>query len=119
MGGAVCTLQGSDEEMKKEVNLCDNCESSLSEARCASCGKDVCRRCAYSLRIAITRTGAVPLNISRASYTPKSGGKFAMICKPCYRKVFDGGNMAEMEKLKQITEEIVEIVRNHAVAEVV
>ena len=58
--------------MRKEVDLCDNCEESIAKGKCAACGSDVCNMCAYMVGI-VSQNITYNVVMKIVKYSMKSG----------------------------------------------
>ena len=100
--------------MRKEVDLCDNCEKTVADGKCPSCGKDICPNCSRFIALTCPRDYSYNMIfiITRAPKTKSE--KSTMMCKECFNKIFDKKIL--QQNPKPLVTEIIKMVKNHVVA---
>ena len=101
--------------MRKEVYLCDNCERTIADGKCSACGNDVCSKCANRIGISLSYGGYGKIfNVKRLSFNQGKPETTVIICKNCYKTLFNEKIL--MENPKPLLERLIQIVKEHNVA---
>ena len=97
--------------MRKEVDLCDKCERTISDGKCSSCGNDCCDICSYMMAITFSQGYGIAMQLTKVA---KDREYAARVCKPCYKAIFDKKTLKDNPK--PLVERIIKAAREHTVA---
>lgn len=111
--------------MKKEMVVCDECESNLSNTQCRICGKELCRTHTNHINVSIynprshwetTKVEASSLKIDCDLTHPNA--KSIKVCSSCKGKFTNGLEAIKTGDLEFFLTKILEIVSECAKVEV-